>query len=180
MISVADIIAGLTTGAGSTGDYTLIENKINQAIAYVTAGTAISASASGDMLSEQPWTYNGEFWISARTNDYQIVNVYGYDIEGTETTLTANDYFKAGERLYKLNSNGYIRVKVEYTSNYASRMINEIIKDITMYEFLREPRKTGALNKQGEGAGQVTISYTQPGEFYQEIDRRIDRLILRY
>lgn len=180
MISVADIQAGMTTGPASTGDNAIIQNKINQAIAYITAGTGISASASGDSFLETPWlNRDGDFWISLRVDDATIGSIIGCDSDGTETTLTTADYLQYGPRQWRVTGT-YTRVKVTYTSNFGSRMVNEIIKDIAMYEYLKEPKKTGALNKTSEGAGQVTISYIQPVDFYQEIDRRIDRLFLRY
>ena len=180
MVSVADIKAGLTIAAGSTGDDILIDEKIQQAIAYISAGTSLSQSASGENLFEVAQVSNRLFYLSVRSNDNQILQIIAYNTSNVATTLAASDYTAITSREYELISEDYYKVKVTYISNYIMRAINQLVKEVATYEYMREMKKTGMLNKANEGAGVVTISYVQPVDFYAEIDRKLDLLFLRY
>lgn len=184
MISIADIKSVLTTAsnyATSADDLELIQDKIDLGYSYIGSQSTLSLAASGDSFEEYCEVYKNEFWLSLKQNDIQLISITGYDSDDTEYTLSVSDIVKKSNRLYREEyaNADIVRVKVQYNSTYGLRAVKEIIKDIAVFEIKRTATKTGALTKTGEGAGDITINFVKPKDFYDEIDRRIDGLILR-
>lgn len=182
MITVADIREQYTAGTpASSGDDIIIQKKINFAYGYIGSHSTVSMSASGENFEEQIKVIQNEFWLSLRMGDISIISLTGYDSDDVEYSLTDQDYVKKSARIFSLkdNPNSIDRVKVCYYSQFGLDAVNEIIKEIALYEFLRSPSKTGALNKTAAQSGEVSISFVKPVDFYQEIDREMDLLFFR-
>lgn len=180
MVLLSQVRALLNLAPAASGDDALISEAMQVALAYVAAETNLSVASSGDNFEE--W-FNGDLWeftLKVRANDIAVSSVTAYDGDGVASTIATTDYAKLGPRTWRFlyKSNEMVRVKVIYSSNYGMRAINSIIADVAIWEFSKMPNKTGKFDKTASVVGQNNISYKTDADFYAEINRRIDKIVL--
>lgn len=179
MVLLSEVKAELNLTTAMSGDDVLITAAMDIALQYVAAETTLSQAASGASFEE--WFDGGidEFTLLLKANDITIDSVTAYDGDGVATSVTA--YMKLGARTWVLT--GYepeaVRYRVIYSSNYGMRAINQIIAEVAIWEYLKMPNKTGSINKTSSVIADKNISYKTDEDFYNEVRRRLDKLVLQ-
>lgn len=180
MISASEIKALTTISSAATGDDSIITDLIFEAISYVANQSSLSEATSGESFEEMAQIIDSEFCIWIRANDVELTEVTGYDADKTAYEIPLEYVIQINKGIYEINYQSTIikRVKVKYNTVFGLKQIQKIIKDIVLFEYLRIPKKTGAMNKTGESAGQVVVNYRKSEEFYSEINSRLGNLML--
>lgn len=178
MISVSDIKS--TLSITSSGADALIAQVLNDATQYVASTCSIDAS--GNITERGVVMYDGSIRLRSRANDITVASVVTFDALGTATTATSADYWfdnQATIRFINYPATGD-RFKVTYTSDQVEAAMDEVIRKVTLYEFLRLPGLYGKgfLTQEAMGAGDLTQTYKTPESFYADIDRRLRSIFI--
>jgi hypothetical protein len=183
MVTIADVKAIAGESLTASANDSIIQNSINFAELYVGTHSPLSMRASGGDFRQfvSIDLFYRDFWLDCRTDDIDIQSVIGYDYEGTAATVDVTDCYALGGNHFKLKSTvQYQKIKVVYKSNYLSFGIDEIVKEVALWKYIRLPIKTGSYNKKVTSAGgQVSQSFVTEKEFYDNINEMLDRLFIR-
>jgi hypothetical protein len=168
-------------GKSATGDNTIIQDKLDRAYAYISQRVKYSPDGTGNAIFCE-WCYNGEqIMVTCRAKDIVLDGITGYDTSDTAHTLTSADYLQTGSSVWKIisTSTQYTRFKVQYKSQAAINLLDDIVTEIAAFEYDGMPIRAGALNYTNKAAGEVSLSFKSRPDFYTDIDQQLDALFLR-
>lgn len=179
MIYLSDVKKVLNYGPTASSDDALIEDMINVGIAYIAAQSNLSMATSGGDFQEW-FDYPGDdlVYLSLRASDIVINSITGYDIDGNASTIPAANYFKQGSRTWQIvpDEHDIVKLKVIYSSVYGQRAMDNLVKQIAVWEYLKGPNKTGSFNHISQGVNEININFKTEKDFYSDIENRLIRI----
>lgn len=117
--------------------------------------------------------YNGIIVLSPRVKD---VVLYAVTETTTGASIDLSNITRISDHIYQVYQAG--TYKVQYDSASLSRVVDNLIRDITLYELMKLPNREGFLMKTDSRIGESVISWKSDDEFYADIDSRLKRVWL--
>jgi hypothetical protein len=190
MISLANIKKRM--GISNNDNDELIIEKMKFAFQYVSQKIPIAVTED-ESLNESGFDYyidydfcenkfivKNKIILGLKVEDIELKNIFVYDEEYEETELDVSQIKQERRIIYYEDFLEYIEAKISYTSEYGNSYIDDILQDVTIFEFKQLPIVSGSLTKNAENVGgYYSISFKTSEEFYKTIDEKIRKIFLR-
>lgn len=184
MVSIADVKLVSTIGQSASGDDVLIGNKLNFAYAYIGSMCTLSLAGSGEEFKEN-FDFEGrysenhnEFDLQIRSDDIALIAVKAFKANWDEETIDLTTIKKIGGRRWFITGGAHYKgLEVRYSSVKAKQMLEELVKDVAVFEIAKQLTKTGAITSTGKSSGQVVLNFKTEKDFYDEIKLKMATIV---